>query len=101
MKTKTTNPQAAHTSGDWIISRNTDMHGTRQVVMSGPQAIAYVYGTGEINEANARLIAAAPMMFAALKSMVAAMGAHGRPMTTHEEDTVIVAEAAIAAAKGA
>ncbi len=46
------------TQGPFKVSRLTDVSGhTRYVIMAGPQAIAYIYGTSSETKANANLLA--------------------------------------------
>lgn len=100
---KTTKEQEAakpsHTPGPFTVVRQNDMAGTtRQIIMAGPQAVAYVYGTGAENDANAALLASAPDLLAALKKIEHYACSKMDPMTL--DDIKRTAYAAILRAEG-
>ena len=81
--------EAKRTPGPWHI-----MEGTDWVIVSPEVSVAAVYtprGDPEVRQANARLIAAAPDMLAALEGLI-----HDFDRLKAEE----IARAAIAKAKG-
>lgn len=104
MKTKT--PQAAHTNGPWIVESWTRREGesvTRFVIATPKETRGAFKGCQEIigecaSEANARLIAAAPDLLAALEQVTtaAAQGWSGELLKVALDK----ARAAIAAARG-
>ena len=62
-----------HTSGPWSVIKGSPQAG----IITAPNrslGIAEVFGGGETDIANARLIAAAPQMLAALRAALEAMG---------------------------
>lgn len=87
-----------HTSGPWIIQSDPCHYDTLSIVNVGRKMIVHVGGCCEPaeQEANTRLIAAAPDLYAALETLVAQFG------PTPSEDHVGLGEAraAIAKAKG-
>jgi len=102
--------QLTHTPGPWRIStldartvgpeRDLTAHGTTVTQL---QAVARVTERGIESDANARLIAAAPELLAALKAIVAVLQkeAPGTRLNHHSYDTIgAQAHAAIAKAEG-
>ena len=84
-ETSETKPQVCpeqavvHTPGPWIFDPRVDAHDNVFTVARPRRRIASVFGAGDLvseceNTANARLIAAAPMMLAALRMVLQ----HGR-----------------------
>jgi hypothetical protein len=87
-----------HTPGPWIFSNNG--HGGSAVMASNHRILGY-----NLEDANARLIAAAPDLLAAAKGLVEAYhnSIHGRAtfsQATKLADAIDAARAAIAKAEG-
>lgn len=111
----TTHTQTAHTPGPWAIETDSD---TGELYVYGPdqedpsngevyQALIHSAENNDpISKANARLIAAAPMMLEALKDMLMHEGErqYSGIGTEHDSDALeaakAAAHAAIAAAEG-
>ena len=107
---------ADHTPGTWAVSGERDSRPLDIVQASTGGLIATLeetFGYGEADEANARLIAAAPELLAALEAAVrritddhecldcGSQRPDGRGGTDHDQDCIVpLLEAAIAKAKG-
>ena len=109
---------AKHTPGPWTVGRemNSERPGSVPVValvrdsLAGRMHVAFVNGKAGEQEANARLIAAAPGLLAALRALTLDVQAwhevHGRtgqyssPQADYLAQAMIEARAAIAKATG-
>lgn len=94
---------ATHTPGPWTITRESDTHPL--AIQTAEGTVAYVRHMGRPDpewQANARLIAAAPELLAALESMVDMFERHidGRPGPDDAAARWDDARAAIAKARG-
>src|SRR4051812_29701188 len=102
----TTSPQtqhaSQHTAGPWKIEIDHALNNTRFRIHTGEEGVlAGSYPTGSPrHEANARLIAAAPMLLAALQQVVAWAEPESGNFTREELDWLDEAKAAVAEAKG-
>ena len=90
-------PNTTHTPGPWTFNGDHVVAGTHTVV-ADPFASDALFG-GE-GEANARLIAAAPELLAALETAVDAIWLTGDRFTDHKAAVTDTARAAIARATG-
>ena len=97
---------AAHTPGPWQVAWSERVETNASILGQGDQ-IAWVesHQVGEERaRANARLIAAAPDLLAALRAMLASPAGVARPLSGDEvrslSDAVSLARAAIAKATG-
>lgn len=105
LKHAMTEQQAKHTPGPWGIETE---HALITIGASGAGKIACVFQTVLAGDpkANARLIAAAPELLAALKETLETLGdiadklAHGSPMRNDLEAQYAAIRAAIAKAEG-
>ena len=63
---------SAHTPGPWEVSRGkiAGVELSHTVVLTGRDAVAVFAGSADAGEANARLIAAAPELLAALRGII-------------------------------
>ncbi len=104
---KTTNPTAAHTPGPWIVapsSNNGNGTAWRDILSTGTEfAPSYV---GEALEQDARLIASAPDLLAALENVLMycvtpkGMPDANKGRSAEQQFAYDQARAAIAAARG-
>lgn len=83
-----------HTPGPWVATPHSSVVG--RAVMVGPLLVAAVPS----GEANASLIAAAPLMFAALLDCVAALERSHADSAAQRNAAALNARAAIAKAEG-
>lgn len=97
--------KASHTPGPWTLNRVAYSDASAVFVMSGKSTVCEVYPRpqgAESREANARLIAAAPTMLAALEVIAAwtPSASPNEPGGMSIMDAIDAARAAIARAKG-
>jgi len=90
-----------HTPGPWVVVRRRD-HGDH-VIQSDSDTVAVVWDEGGSPDADARLIAAAPDMLAALELLLANVlaGDEGGYSKREHAAAIAAAEGAIAKARGA
>lgn len=97
-----------HTPGPWHVGTNGDNCARDHAICDGPMVIAKVYGTGypfgrgasPQSTANARLIAAAPELYAALKELQKQLREHIKlDVRKHYSLMVVDAAATTALAK--
>lgn len=101
-----------HTQGNWTVDNNNGTHGVCRIVADKPGTdrvlgIMECCGASPEREANAKLIAAAPELLAALESIVAISSAGvihrnetGKPQWSALDEITKIVGAAIAKAKG-
>lgn len=89
-----------HTPGPWEICKDQDFHNEFEKHISLPNGDITINGEGEELEANARLIASAPVLLASLKTIMPYLKALeleiGAP-----QDEIFKCEQAISKAEGA
>lgn len=88
--------EAKHTQGPWQVSNWYSTSGQSCGISNGILGVAAVYGTGRTEaEANARLVASAPELVAAVRALLTYFSTK-----TDDAPCVVAARAAVAKALG-
>ncbi len=91
----------AHTPGPWIVGQDTYDMRRRMIYTTDGTDVTPVAFTGRDNaDADARLIAAAPALLAALRGLLGAAGLNEDALEEYDRDLIGDARAALALADG-
>jgi hypothetical protein len=102
-----TETKPTHTPGPWRLSKHRRFDVYADTAEGGLRFVGTTYGNGDMpphiakeDEANAKLIAAAPALLASLKAMVRYFDTFYDRLTPHDVAVKVAADTAIAKAEG-